>query len=138
MKRPADIPICPYCNQISELVKGDAIYPHREDLAGKDFYRCQPCRAWVGCHRGTLVPLGRLANAELRRAKGAAHAAFDRLWRQKMQRDRCSKRVARGAGYAWLARELSIDPAACHIGMMDVAACNRVTELCRQYGGGQQ
>lgn len=74
--------ICSYCNKPAELVTGKEIYPHRPDLYPKKFWRCRPCTAYVGCHKpnagygdGTR-PLGRLANAELRAAKSAAHAAF--------------------------------------------------------------
>lgn len=127
-------PKCPYCGAASVLTTGAVLYPHRPDLHHRPFYHCAPCKAWVGCHPGTTKPLGRLADAELRRAKSAAHAAFDRLWKAKMRRDGCSKRKARGAGYAWLAKQLEIDPARCHIGMMDVETCRRVAEICRGIG----
>lgn len=126
-------PACPYCDAPSELVTGDVLYPHRRDLHGSCFYRCVPCEAWVGCHRGTLVPLGRLANAELRAAKSAAHREFDPLWRAKIQREGCSKSTARGLAYAWLAGQLGIDVKECHIGQMDVEMCARVVAICRPY-----
>ena len=72
---------CDYCGKPALFVGGLIIYPHRLDLRSKVFYYCEPCQAWVGCHPNTAVPLGRLANAELRSAKMAAHAAFDPLWR---------------------------------------------------------
>ncbi|PPE78258.1 hypothetical protein C3941_19530 [Kaistia algarum] len=125
---------CTYCGKAAELVTGATMYPHRPDLAAKQFYRCVPCSAWVGCHDGTTRPLGILATAELRQAKSAAHAAFDRLWKAKIERDGCSKKAARGAGYAWLADQLGIEAADCHIGMMDAATCRRVVELCASVG----
>src|SRR5690606_10835289 len=70
---------------------------------------------------------------ELRKAKQAAHSAFDRLWRAKMHREGLRKKDARGAGYRWLAEQLGIDPKLCHIGWMDVATCRRVVEICRPY-----
>jgi hypothetical protein len=121
---------CPYCNKDAMLVKGAAIYPHRPDLFGKNFWRCKPCDAYVGCHspahkngkggvgNGT-VPLGRLANAELRRAKQAAHTAFDPLWKP-------GGSMNRGKAYAWLAGALDISPDDCHIGMFDVDTCRAV------------
>jgi len=88
---------CPYCQSAAKLVGGRAIYPHRPDLAAKRFWQCKPCDAYVGCHEagngqgdGTK-PLGRLANAELRKAKKDAHYAFDRLWL-----DAPNRRRARG------------------------------------------
>ena len=119
-------PICPYCDRKSELVTGNAIYPHRPDLFGKFFYRCEPCGAYVGCHPGTQNPLGRLANAELRAAKQKAHAAFDPMWRGN---DRSAGK-RRAAAYAWLSEQLGIAPQNTHIGMFDVDLCKRTVELC--------
>jgi hypothetical protein len=65
--------------------------------------------------------MGRLANPELRRAKSAAHAAFDPLWK--------SRKMGRKQAYAWLARELGISVANCHIGMFDVDACRSVVKV---------
>lgn len=120
---------CDYCDRPAELVTGADIYPHRPDLFVKKFWRCGPCKAWVGCHppaqrngKGGIgdgtVPLGRLANAELRVAKHRAHEAFDPIWK--------SRQMTRRQAYAWLAEKLGISFANCHIGMFDVDACNAV------------
>lgn len=133
--QPATTPDCDYCGKPSELVSGAVLYPHHgQKFADKYFFRCAPCQAWVGCHDGTFKPLGRLANAELRRAKSAAHFAFDKLWQGKMRRDKCSKSVAREAAYGWLAKELGIAREDCHIGQMDLAMCDRVIAVCASIG----
>jgi uncharacterized protein DUF3268 len=126
-----DIPVCPYCSKPSTLVTGAVVYPHMPELAEKPIWACMPCGAWVGCHPGGQMPLGRLADAGLRRAKKEAHNLFDPLWKAKMRRDGCSKREARGKAYAWLAGQLGIPREDCHIGMFDVATCRRVVEICR-------
>lgn len=121
-------PICPYCEKRSTFLASSASL-----YGGRDFgpvYACMPCGAWVGCHPGTTAPLGRLADSELRRAKQAAHAAFDPLWKRKMRRESVDKGVARNAGYAWLAEQLGIHRSECHIGMFDVATCARVVAIC--------
>jgi len=120
---------CPYCGQEAELVGGDVIYPYRPDLFAKRFWQCAPCHAYVGCHKDTGEPLGRLANAELRRAKMAAHAAFDPLWRTFPKKER---NVRRKRAYAWLAKALGIPREECHIGMFDVDMCYRVIEICEE------
>lgn len=121
-------PMCPYCGDPAEFLENSAVLYHGTDYGPT--WRCFNCSAWVGCHKGTKRPLGRLANAELRSAKMAAHAAFDRLWKAKIRRDQCSKKAARGAGYRWLAAQLGIDPKDCHIGMMDADLCRRVVAVC--------
>jgi hypothetical protein len=134
-------PCCPYCDRKADLVGGAAIYPSRPDLFGLKFWRCAPCDAYVGCHKtgawvwrgakkvasdGTL-PLGRLANAALRKAKSAAHAAFDPLWK--------SGGMTRREAYAWLADALGISPDNCHIGMMDLDACRAVVAVVKNVRG---
>jgi len=115
-------PTCPYCSRPSRRVTGVDLYPHRADLADKFFYRCLPCDAMVGCHPGTDKSLGRLANAELRHWKMRAHAAFDPHWK--------NGEMSRKAAYKRLADRLGISEEVCHIGMMDVAMCQRVVRLC--------
>lgn len=118
-------PTCPYCGDVSEMVKGDVIYPHRPDLYKLTFYRCDPCDAHVGTHKGTITPLGRLANAALRKAKSDAHKAFDPIWRGGY--------MSRKQAYLWLSQQLGIDVDDCHIAMFDIDACRRVERICLDY-----
>ena len=115
--------ICLYCGSGAALVSGISIYPSRTDLHSKQFWSCKPCDAYVGCHPGNADPLGRLANAELRRAKVAAHAAFDPLWK--------TGQMKRREAYAWLREALGIDAHECHVGMFDVEMCKAVVAACR-------
>lgn len=119
--------VCPYCKAPAQFVGGDKIYPHRPALFEKRFYLCEPCGAYVGCHAGGDKPLGRLANAELRRMKVLTHDAFDPLWKG-------GDRTRRQA-YDWLSRRLGIPISKCHIGEFDVDTCRRVIELCRSAAG---
>lgn len=117
---------CPYCGQPAALIENSA-----QLYRGKDYgpiYVCTPCDARVGCHPGTLVALGPLANAELRQARNAAHKAFDVLWKIKWSRTRDG--ASRSKAYAWLARELGIGQAQCHIAMFDLGQCARVVAIC--------
>ena len=91
------------------------------------------CGAYTGCHEGTQRPKGRPAGKVTRAARIDAHGAFDRLWQAKQRRDACSRTVARKAGYKWLAEQLGLDSADCHIGMMDAATARRVTDVCRRF-----
>ena len=115
---------CHYCGNEAEIVTGEAIYPHRSDLAAKKFWRCTDCKAYVGCHPGTEKPLGRLANEELRNWKQRAHGVFDPLWRSGV--------LSRAGAYAWLAKQLGIPQEETHIGMFDVDQCKRVVKVCKE------
>lgn len=114
-------PLCPYCGARSMLVDSAEVY--RRSYG--PIYLCRPCQAWVGVHKGTTNPLGRLANAELRTWKMRAHAAFDPHWRGEKRK--------RGLAYGALAKALNIHRPDCHIGMFDLDACQRVVMAC-EYG----
>ena len=124
--------LCAY--EKSELVLvtyGKQNYPYQKDFG--HIWICPTCGAYVGCHPGTKKPLGRTANAELRAAKRKAHATFDPLWNEKMNREGISKGAARRAGYRWLSEQLGLPEEKTHIAMFDVGTCNRVIEICRPY-----
>ena len=100
---------CIECGSSANLVGGDRIYPHRRDLYHKKFWLCA-CGAYCGCHPGTESALGSPCGPITRKARSAAHAAFDPLWKgQKMDRR---------AAYAWLSKATGIPAERCHIGMM--------------------
>lgn len=126
-------PICQYCG-IPSVYR-----PSSAEIYGRDYgavYLCTNyprCDAYVGCHKGTDRPLGRLADKKLREAKKRAHAFFDPLWKKKMERDGCSKKVARTAAYAWLAEQMGLEVDQTHIGMFDVRDCMKVVSLCRPF-----
>lgn len=118
---------CSYCGEDAKLVGGAAIYPHRPDLFGLKFWQCEPCGAYVGCHKAGVGygngtrPLGRLANAELRAAKSKAHAVIDPYWREG--------RLRRTEVYARLATLMGMPPGKTHIGEFDLFQCNKAIQL---------
>lgn len=120
-----------------DLAQGMIVYPQRPDLWRHDdgterwWWLCNRCWGYVGVHKGTITPLGTPAGRETRRAREAAHAAFDPLWQKRMRLSGLSKTKARGRGYKWLAAQLGIDAKACHIGMLDAETARRVVEVCR-------
>lgn len=121
---------CDYCGKPAELVDDTQVY---QQSYGGRVWLCRPCGAWVGCHKNSkrAIPLGRLANAELRKAKIEAHAAFDPLWQAVARRDGINPCLARNRGYAWLAKEMGMEMVVCHIGKFNAEQCRRVVDLCR-------
>lgn len=112
---------CDYCGRRAEFVDSKIVY-------GKSYgkiYLCRHCMAYVGVHKGTDKPLGRLANAELRYWKKAAHAAFDPLWKYGRFRG------YRNAAYGWLSERMGLPVEKTHIGMFDVAQCKKAIQICR-------
>lgn len=115
---------CPYCGKRAEFVDSAEVYHGRSYGM---IYLCRPCDAYVGCHENGKgdSPKGRLANAELRRWKIAAHNAFDPLWKFGPFRGR------RNCAYAWLAEQMGLPKEKTHIGMFDVAECQQVIQICK-------
>ena len=113
---------CDYCNRDAELKSGKEVYPHRADLHHKWIWVCEPCDARCGCHGASQKPLGRMANAELRRARMEAHAAFDPLWKKG--------NLSRTEAYAWLANQLGLAVSKCHIGLFGIEMCYSVRKAC--------
>lgn len=111
--------ICPCCGGAVELVSNEVFY--KRVLGWPLTYRCMDCDARVGCHPGTDLPLGTLADEVTRRARRAAHAAFDPLWQRKGKK-------ARSRAYQALANALGLPQA--HISWMDAQECAKVVQIC--------
>lgn len=111
---------CGYCGGRAEFVDSKIIYGRSYGM----IYLCRKCNAYVGVHKGSDLPLGRLANAQLRRWKRAAHDAFDPLWQSG------SFRGCRKAAYRWLSERMELPAEETHIGMFDVAQCQRAIQIC--------
>lgn len=121
--------------------------PSSEDLYGVEYgpvYFCEPCYAWVGCHKGTTKPLGIPATQDIRDARRKAHAVFDPLWQSIWKDLKASsakngrkvpehygKGPARRSVYAWLAEHLNIPVDECHISWFNVDECQKVIDVCQ-------
>lgn len=104
-------------------------YCHKETVLRNSRYgptwNCDSCGAYVGCHDGTTIAKGRVANVELRKAKIDAHNHFDQIWKLGF--------MERKQAYRWLQDQLNIPKEYCHIGMFNEKTCARVSMLVTQY-----
>lgn len=122
--------ICPYCGSSVSLVSSSIVYN------GRDFgliYLCDNypnCDAYVGVHKGTNQPLGRLANAELREWKKKAHAAFNPLYE--------SGEMSRKQAYKLMQSLMNMDEKEAHIGKFDVEQCKMLIEKLTEYRQAQK
>lgn len=119
--------LCPYCGSGTRIIDSALVYKQDDGwlMACTEY---PDCKSFVRCHTRSMRPLGGLADDATRRARGEAHAAFDRRWRRK---GRGLRRGARLKAYAWLAEKLGIKPELCHIGYFDAEMCGRVVEACK-------
>ena len=118
---------CPYCGAEVELKDARFIYHTNKSSQWGKMWVCSnfpKCNAYVGCHKGTDIPLGRLANERLRTLKAEAHRQFDPIWKSGL--------MNRKDAYKWLADMLHISLDECHIGLFDIKMCQKVIHLCRK------
>ena len=116
---------CPYCGSRAMLRPASVVYGERATDPGAPFYVCArypACDSYVAAHRTTRLPMGTLANAELRRKRIQAHAAFGRLEKNGLM----SKRQA----YLWLQAKLNLPEQEAHIGKFSTFRCDQVIQLC--------
>lgn len=114
---------CPHCGAIAQIRAASEIYndPRRTD----ELYVCRnypKCNTYVGMHRGTRIPLGSLANGDLRNLRIKAHRKFDQLWQSGI--------MPRHAAYRWLADSLGLALDDAHIGKFGEYRCQQVIEQC--------
>lgn len=88
----------------ARLTNGTEIYPHRRDLAGLPFWRCDTCGNYVGCHHKTkqpTTPLGCIATPEIKDARQKIHRILDPIWRSgRMSRREAYRKVSDAMGQA--------------------------------------
>lgn len=121
MKKPT---ICRYCGSPVVFTSNAEIYG-REYGTGK-CYLCRNCRAFVGVHPGTNIPLGTLANNELREWRKQAHYWFDQIWKNP------TRITTRYKAYEWLSNELGLPRAKTHIGMFEKEECKKTIMLSQE------
>ncbi len=113
-RRMASKVVCPYCQSDAEWVENKEIYGENR---GKSYmiYLCRKCDARVGCHNNSEVPLGTLADKELRQWRIKTHEHLDRLWKDGI--------FSRKEVYAMLK---TIFKKEIHIGESDIKTCKEI------------
>lgn len=125
VSNPLPVPtICPNCGAAVELVSNSAIY--RKEYGPWPFaYRCVDlvCDSYVGLHPKTDIPLGTLANKEVRAARKQAKSHLSPMWEVDG--------MEKSSVYAWLAQKMGIaDVNHCHVGWFSKAQCEQVVQIC--------
>ena len=113
---------CTLCGAPAEFVDNAVIYGRSFGEAWPYIWHCTngECGASVGVQAFTRQPLGTFADSETRAARRLAHDAFDHLWRDG--------HYNRSDAYTWLARQMGLSKADCHIGHFDKVQCAKVIQ----------
>lgn len=116
---------CPYCGGTVVYRSADGIY--HDNSKGMMLYVCSnypECDSYVRVHAGTNIPVGSLANHELRSLRRTAHHYFDQLHESGFM----SKQDA----YQCLADIICAPLSEAHIGHLGEYYCKLVIEESRK------
>ncbi len=114
------IPVCPYCGAETELKDSSAVY--RKSYGNIWICKNYPeCDSYVGCHKGTNIPLGVPANKELRTLRHTCHLEFDDIWK--------FGKISRNKAYRILGKEMNIPEP--HIGEFTKEQCEELLYLLK-------
>lgn len=116
---------CPYCGSHVVYRSADGIY--HDNSKGAMLYVCAKypeCDSYVRAHAGTNIPVGRLANHELRALRKTAHHYFDQLYK--------SGYMSKQDAYQWLADLIMAPLSEAHIGYLGEYYCKKVIEESRK------
>ncbi len=137
-------PPCAECGALSVLASGRSVYPHREDLWARWFWRCPACPdSYVGCHKGGdgKQALGRPAGQHLRRARNQTHELLDSFW---LRAERMAayhpftgnvwtvRTSARVRVYAYLRVSMGLRAHEAHTAWFDLGQCRAAWQLLRE------
>lgn len=117
---------CPYCGASVVYRSADGIYQNNDK--GAMLYVCShypACDAYVRVHAGTKLPVGSMANRELRALRRTAHFYFDQMY----QRGLMTKQEA----YQWMANLIGAPLSQAHIGYLREYYCTQVIEESKKY-----
>lgn len=124
VRNPLPIPVeCEHCGSPVQVA-------HHKQVYGRSYgdwpwlYKCEGCRAYVGMHPFTNIPLGTLATSEIRQARKHCKSPFESLYK--------SGRLTRSEAYERLAEKLGIEKEQCHFGWFNVEMCQKAENASRQ------
>lgn len=112
---------CPYCGGRVELRSADGIY--HENAHNAMLYVCTnypECDAYIRVLPGTTIPVGTMANRQLRSLRRQAHESFDLLHKNGI--------MTKEDAYCWLAGMLGAPLSQAHIGYLGDYYCKTVIE----------
>ena len=99
-----------------------------QELHSQLLYVCShypECDAYVRTHKGTKIPVGSMANQELRNLRKTAHHYFDQLYK--------SGYMTKDDAYYWLSSIIDAPMSKAHIGYLSEYYCKEVIEKSKEY-----
>ena len=116
---------CPHCGAFAIIRPAAEIYGDPTNTG--DLYVCSrypQCNTYVGIHPGTRIPMGTMANGDLRNLRIKAHRKFDQLWQSNI--------MSRESAYRWMADFFGLTLKDAHIGMLGEYRCTELINECER------
>ena len=128
---------CLYCGAQCKLCCASLVY-HGSKKYGNVWVCPTPdCDAYVGAHKGTNIPKGHPANAELRELRMQCHREFDPIWQRRMQSipphkpEGKRKQEVRHGLYKELAEYMELPIEMTHFACFSMSQCLKAFEFIR-------
>ena len=122
--------VCPFCRSRVSLIDSAKIYGCHYGF----IYLCDSypkCDARVKCHPKTIIPMGTLADKELRKWRSLVHRKFDPLWQSGVF-------SSRQAAYKWLSKAMKLPLERTHVAMFDIRQCQKAIVLIEVFTRSRQ
>ncbi len=117
---------CPYCGAKATL--HPASYVHGAGaVRGRKLYVCDRypvCDSYVAAHQKTGLPMGKLANGDLRHKRIVAHRAFNWMWESGL--------MTRPQAYKWMQAKLGLSKEQAHIANFGDYYCDQLIGICNE------
>lgn len=107
---------CCNCNTYvdARFTNGSETYPHRQDLSKLNFWKCDTCEGFVGCHNKHHIvkkrkdPLGVIPSPRIKKARNEIHKILEPLWKnRKYSRTEIYKMISEHIGTEYHTAQLS-------------------------------
>lgn len=106
----------------SVLTNGRELYPLLPREHDRPYWVCRWCQAWVGCHEGSIKPMGYPADRPTRMARMMLHTRrLDPLWRDHG--------YTRNEIYFRLQQGMKLKPRQAHVGKFTREQCQQAWEI---------
>lgn len=116
---------CPYCHAPAVRRYARSLFGDAAREPNALYYVCSrypTCNAYVSAHKKSGLPMGTLADPELRRKRIQAHHAFEQLWK--------SGPLTKKEAYRWLQDALGLSEDQAHIACFSHYQCDKLISLC--------
>ncbi len=121
---------CPFCCSRVSLIDSAQVFGRSYGF----IYLCDAypdCDARVRCHPKTIIPMGTLADKELRKWRSLVHCKFDPLWQSGVFSSRQS-------AYKWLSKAMKLPLDKTHVAMFDIRQCQKAISLVKGFAMGRR